>query len=241
MPAHVWTSALDFQYCTLTNCEIVSGSVQLSGSTGNIISDIKDSTFRVRSYDEIEITDSIPSGSGISYYWRSGTLPLYDEDYWSDWQLIDATKIYTEFTISLLDDRFGTEFPIDNLVYAGLEEYWRSGKRYIDSCRTGSAIVGEARVGADGVIANISDDCTIDGNLVQVDTDTTSVFTDDRVNVVIKYIPQFPLLGSGNRYFQYKAEMSGSVSPSISEVIVNYRMDTQYIMERAFPLMYRRV
>lgn len=240
MPVHAWTSALDFQYCTLTNCQIVSNSVELLGSTGTLISDIRDSTHRIHSYDEMEISDSIPSGSSIDYYWRSGTLPIYNEAYWSDWQLIDPTQIYTEFSISLLDDRMSTEFPIDELVYAGLEEHWRTGKSWIDSCRIGSAIIGESRIGAAGVKANIYEDCLVTEKLLNINVEN-SVFSDDRVNVVIKYIPRYPILGTGGRYFQYKAEMSGSTVPSISQIGVNYRMDTQYIMEKAFPLMYRRV
>jgi hypothetical protein len=191
----------------------------------------------------MQISDSIPSGSDITYYWRSGRIPVYDANFWNDWQEVDPTTIYTEFTISLLDDRVNTDYSIDELVYVGIEEYWRTGQKYIGSCRIGSAIIGTSRIGRAGDIADVSDGCIVSDQLINI-TNTEYVFDDNRVNVVVRYVPEYPLLGVGDRYFQLRADLTSAVSgsiPSISEIGVNYRMDAQYLMERAFPLFYRRV
>ncbi|MDD3039585.1 hypothetical protein [Bacteroides sp.] len=243
MPVHIWDSDLDFQYCTLSSCEIISGSVRLSGSTGTLLSDVRDSTSRVEEYTEFEIAQTVPSGSEILYYWRSGLTSAYIAEFWSDWELIDPTKIYTEFSISLIDDRMSTDWPIDELTFVGLEEYWRTGKEYLNSCRIGHAIVGLARIGRAGDKTNIVEECAFTEQIVNVDTPGYE-FNADRVNVTIQYVPLHPLLGRGDQFVQFKAEMTSAVSgslPSIDAIKMNYRMDVRTLMAKAFPLFYRRV
>lgn len=242
MPAHYWDTENDFRYCTLTDCDFISGSVQISGSSGVLLSDIRDSTIRAERYTSFEISDNIPTGTDIQYFWRSGLSGTYDERFWTDWIPIDRNALLTEHTVSIFDDRISTEFPPETLIFVGLERMWRTGIEFFSSCRIGYAIVGVSQLGSVGSETNIIGYCTPVENIITIRGGRE--LDSDRENVTVQYKPIHPVIGNGRRYVQIRADMTSSVSgsyPSIESLKLNFRLNVFNTVMNEFPLMYRRL
>jgi len=125
------------------------------------------------------------------------------------------------------------------------------------------AIVDFARVDNTGESLTIyaTDVSTIDNNII-----LRNALPGDNVVVIVKYTPRhFVYSGHRNRYFQFKIDLTvepmylhtitndefytsdnepinlGMVGPTITSVNVNYKLDFQNEMERAFPRFFRRI
>lgn len=126
-----------------------------------------------------------------------------------------------------------------------------------------NAIVDFARVDNNGEALTLyaTDAATIDNVII-----LKNVLPDNNVVTIIKYTPRyFVYSGNRNRYFQFKIELTveptyfrtisnddfytadeepinlGEVGPVISSVTVNYKLDFQSEMEKAFPRFFRRI
>jgi hypothetical protein len=126
-----------------------------------------------------------------------------------------------------------------------------------------NAIVDFARVDNNGEALTIyaTDATTVDNAII-----LKNVLPDDNVITIIKYTPRyFVYSGNKNRYFQFKIDLTvdpmylhtitndefytsdnqpinlHEVGPVISSVTVNYKLDFQKEMEKAFPRFYRRI
>lgn len=267
MPAHVWNCKNDFDYCTLTDCKISNGTIVLDNSlTGSVVSDIRDSSFRISDYEEIIPKIDVPTGTSANLYIRSGWYEEYDKECWTDWLLVDEARTRMEYTVSLTNSKIIADFDIGRLKNV----YYRNDFRFLSlasqlrtlylngidpeapyaedlysilwSAKVDEAIVGFAKVGHDSTAQTIyAKDAATSGNVVIL----KNVLPDHSVGLILEYIPRYFVYNDNrNRYFQWKCELTStadSLSPIIRSVAMNYRLTFHEEMLQAFPGFFRRL
>ena len=127
---HTWNNCTDWEYTTLTGCSIFNDSIVLDYSiseyaddtdsdntqfVGTILSDIKDSTYRIKNYDEIIPVVEIPDGTSAEFFIRTGIYKDYTVDTWSDWIQVAGTSSVIELTLSLNNSKIITDYDIHDL------------------------------------------------------------------------------------------------------------------------------
>lgn len=241
MPTHIWTDATDFEYCTFNNTEVSGNTIVLSGSevSGSVISDIRDSTDRLENYGGIRSTSEVDLSSETTLYYRTGSTQEYDEDFWGVWQNTSSQSARTEYTISVYDDTVITDYDIATVGGVFLEEEKRAGADLVISARVGIARVGFAQVGnrASPITVDYSTSCIFEDNRIQLAT----VLPIEGDNIAVLYLPEDYIINNTDRYVQWKCELSGSVSPVISEINIDYRLDYRDNISEMFPSLYRRI
>lgn len=267
MPAHIWDCTSDFEYCELTDCKIVNGSVVLDTTlSGTIISDIRDATPRIFTHEEIIPKIGLPAGTSAILYVRSGWYEDYVEDAWTDWKQVNGAESRIEYTLSLTNSKIIADYDINlikNIYYssdyrflslsAAMKTLYIKGLdpnvKYADelhsilwTSKINEAIVGFAKVGHNSLDKTIY---AIDANTVDNVITLKNKLPDDNVSVIIEYVPRnYVYSDMRNRYFQWKYDLvseSTSISPVLRSLTANYRLDFQNEMSSEFPGFFRRL
>ena len=216
---HIWTDAVDFQYCTLTNCSVSGSDIVLTSPTvsGTIISDIKDSTRRFQTYNEIIPSITAPlNTSGIIYY-RTGYTSSYDEDTWTDWIECITNQTLVEYSLTTYDTIALTNSDISAIIGVFIERLYREGD----------------------FNSNYAENAIIEDNKIYLTTDL-----DDSENIAIKYSPINHVIQNHLQYIQWKTNLISTVSgstPILTEMTIDYRLDHTKIISQTFPSVYRRI
>jgi|GEM_PF-5104758 len=241
MVKHSWSTENDFQYCTLTDCEIVNGKVQLKSdkTSGTILSEIADSTNMIGKYDEFIFSTTAPAGTTIAAYYRTGTSEAYSLDYWSDWILYDNPARRIEYTLSLTDQKIITDYDIATIhnIYTEGDYRWQVLRQGL----TDKGIVDLAVVDYDpGEITQYAEDAIFRNNEVRLNTPLDV----NNVNVMVEYTPCEVVLDTSDRYVQWKGVLTADVAgntPLLNSVEIGYKLTIQSLLESKFPMMFRRL
>jgi hypothetical protein len=276
MAAHVWNHAKDFEYCEMDGCivqppqVIQNGAITLdldNGATnGTIISEIRDSTFRLVKYGNIIPKVYIPDGTTASFQVRCGTTSVFHEETWNDWTSLSSGQKILELTLSLTKSKIITEYDIGavaNLYYSNNAQFLElathlttafinslneddkeTTDRYamLWSAFTDIAMSGFARTDYDpGTASQYASEAAFARNMVKLKYPLPF----DNSPVVIDYIPRdFVYTDTPYRYFQWMCELSTESpleTPILRELVVNYSLNYYDQIQSGFPKFFRRV
>lgn len=241
---HIWADEIDFQYCALTNCSVSGSNIILTSPavSGTIISDIKDSTRRFQTYNEIIPSITTPLNTSSVVYYRTGYTSSYDEDTWIDWIECVTNQTLVEYSLTTYDTIALADVNISTIIGVFIERLYREGITFLPTSRIGAARIGTAQIGNDSASdfsGDYAEGAIIEDNKIYLTTDL-----DDSENIAIKYSPTNHMIQNDLQYIQWKTILSTDVAgttPILTEVTVDYRLDYAEIISQTFPSIYRRI
>lgn len=241
---HIWTDAIDFQYCTLTDCSVSGSNIILTSPavSGTIVSDIRNSTRRFETYGEIIPSITTPINTSDIVYYRTGYTSSYDEDTWTDWIECITNQTLTEYSLTTYDTIALTNVDISAIIGVFIERLYREGITFLPTARIGVARIGTVRLGDDSpseFSGDYAENAIIEDNKIYLTTDLN-----DSENIAIRYSPVNHMIQNHLQYIQWKTNLISTVSGSTSvltEMTIDYRLDYAKIISQTFPSIYRRI
>jgi hypothetical protein len=240
MVEQVWSDEIDFSYCTLENAtwddDAQTVLLDSDSLTGSLTTDIRDSGDLINEYGQINVGKILPTFSDITYYYKMSD----DIDDMGDWVEIDTGSARIENCISLFDDRIMTDYDIAAISSILLEADYREGYIETESSYVDVAIVGQAQVGFTSDKVEYVTYASRSGNQI----DLSVPLPEDSTNLIVTYLPVYPIVGGSGRYIQLKFDFETTLlgeQPGIYNIDLGYRLSTAPAVSRQWPMFYRRL
>lgn len=235
MVSHKWDDEIAFDYGIYTDT-IYDGGVKLDTATsGTYITDIRIGHTKFNHYDEFTFIADIPGDTTLTPYYRSGDYT----DEMGDW--IEAIPYQREeIGMSLFPDTILTDYDIAELDFGMSEREYRGLASLDGTSRVGYAVVGESLVGSIEEIDNFTYNATYTDNKITLNPGITLTSR----NVVLTYTPLnfIPTINKQNIQFKFDYTSINTVlTPTLTEVNIDYKLSTAYNIDRAISAFYRRL
>ena len=210
--------------------------------SGTIISDIKDSTRRFQTYNEIIPSVTTPINTYYIVYYRTGYTSNYNEDSWTDWVECVTNQTLVEYSLTTYDTIALTNADISTIVGVFIERLYREGVTFLPTARVGAARIGTARLGNDSASdfsGDYAENAIIEDNKIYLTTDLN-----DSENIAIQYSPINHIIQNHLQYIQWKIIFTSDVAgitPILNNIAIGYRLDHTDMISQTFPSIYRRI